>query len=80
MAKIIKYRDKPKGTTIVFGYQFEMDRSEMLRDTEARIFLNDKFLGNKLTWELIESINRVYGFIGPLCMKVRTMGMAMRLS
>jgi hypothetical protein len=54
----------------VFGYQFDMNREEMLKDTQSRIFLNDKFLGNKLKRELIETLHRTYGFIGPICMKV----------
>lgn len=57
-------------TTIVLGYQFDFDREEMLADTANRVFLNDKFLGNNLTRELLDSVNRVYGFIGPLSLEV----------
>ena len=47
-----------------------MDRAEMLKDVKSKIYLNDKFLGNKLQREMIQTVTRTYGYIGPLDMHV----------
>lgn len=59
-----------KGCEILMGYQFNFPKSELLKDLKERVFLNEKFLTNKLYREMIKNIERKYGFVGPLDMKV----------
>ena len=56
--------------SVLMGYQFNFPKQELLNDVKTRVFLNEKFMTNKLNREMIENIKRFYAFLGPLDLSV----------